>query len=874
MIKKGYKKSDKKLLLTGTSFATLHQPVVCIGRVLEDMMMIVMEAEMKIGMVMGKKENGAIGMMTDMVDMVMEIVIAEILKNAMVIMMICVEEVKPLMITSMAREVEALIEIGTVLMKMMVSIHLGFSCCRGSGAKPDDQSQDGRRLERKFSEQNLGGPPSYEEAVGDAHSPVRNERDGETSAASASKTSSPTANENLNQATTTPSTSVASAPAPAPAPAPANKEVDGFDEFDPRGSFSAGPTTSNGAEMDLLGSLSESFSSNSLAIIPVTSATTTSEADAAPSFGSGPTFLATPSVSTVSNQPFEDPFGDGPFKAIPSSNGVSAQPQNVGAVSSFLPGTNQSFETPQPVAQKVDTVNNINFGETLSGVTYTSSDVSIVQAPSTNPQFSPQDLSVYDQNTDILADILPPSGPSSASQSSFPAPTGQPVSYGFHAPTGQPASQPGFPAPTGQPASQMGFSAQNAQPLSLAGFPAQSGQAVSQSGFPPQTGHPASMAGFTPLTGQPPPQAGFPAQNGQPSSLTGFPSQVGPASQTGFPTLNGQPTQPSASSYGSFHPQSGSTAPVAPHMAYQTPAGPAMQQNPANIFPQSGFASTAGSQALQTPTRPVSQNNSEFLGNLLPQAQPTTSMATQPAPSASAGALAIVPQPEKNKFETKSTVWADTLSRGLVDLNISGAKINPLSDIGIDFDAINRKEKRMEKPSAAPVTSTINMGKAMGSGSGIGRAGAGALRAPPNAMMGSGIGMGMGGGPGAGMGMGPGAGMGMGGGPGAGMGMGMGGGPGAGMAMGGGPGLGMGMGGGPGLGMGMGGYGGVNQPMGMGIGMNMPVNNGMGMNMGMGQGVRMQQPTGFPPGSTMAGGYNPMMGTGGYAQQPYGGGYR
>ena len=80
-----------------------------------DMRMIVMkaatEAGMKIGMVMGKK-----GMMTGMADMgthlvVMEIVMAEITKNALAEMvtgmMITVEEVEVLMITSMAQEVGA-----------------------------------------------------------------------------------------------------------------------------------------------------------------------------------------------------------------------------------------------------------------------------------------------------------------------------------------------------------------------------------------------------------------------------------------------------------------------------------------------------------------------------------------------------------------------------------------------------------------------------------------------------------------------------------------------------------------------------------------------------------------------------------------------
>lgn len=37
-------------------------------------------------------------------------------------------------------------------------------------------SSSGKQLDRKFSEQNLGAPPSYEEAVGEARSPVLSER--------------------------------------------------------------------------------------------------------------------------------------------------------------------------------------------------------------------------------------------------------------------------------------------------------------------------------------------------------------------------------------------------------------------------------------------------------------------------------------------------------------------------------------------------------------------------------------------------------------------------------------------------------------------------------------------------------------------------
>ncbi|KAF8402255.1 hypothetical protein HHK36_013207 [Tetracentron sinense] len=555
----------------------------------------------------------------------------------------------------------------------------GRNSSRSSGARADEHSQDGRsrlnadlilqpitkvsfslcrRIERKFSEQNIGAPPSYEEVVSDAQSPIQDERDGEIPAASAPKTSSQHGSSSPSQATTVLGISAS----------PVNQEVHAFDEFDPRGSVSVTSSathTASSAEMDLLGSLSESFSSNSLAIMPVNYATTPSEADAPINSGSETTFAAL-SASAVLSQPIDDPFGDSPFEATPSPDNVPVQPQNFASTLYFEPTMTQTSEPLQPVASS------FSFGGTFPGMTYTTSNVPNLQMPSTSPQYLPLELSTANQNTDVLANILPPLGPS-----------------------GPIASQAAFPAPTGPPA------------------------------------------------------------------------------------------QPNSNVLASFLPQSRFAAPVASQVAFQAPTGQAAQPR------------------------------SDVLGNLLPQAGPTALVASQPALTGSAAKA----QPPKDKFETKSTVWADTLNRGLVNLNISGAKINPLADIGIDFDSINRMEKRKEKPASTPITSTVHMGKAMGSGSGIGRNGASVLRPPANPM-GSGIGMGMG------------------------------------------------MGGG--AGMGMGGYGGINQPTGMGMGMGMGMNMGMGM--GMGQGVQMRPPSGYPPGTTIPGGYNPMIGRGSYPpQQPYGG---
>ncbi|KAL9665807.1 hypothetical protein QQ045_000128 [Rhodiola kirilowii] len=67
------------------------------------------------------------------------------------------------------------------------------------------------------------------------------------------------------------------------------------------------------------------------------------------------------------------------------------------------------------------------------------------------------------------------------------------------------------------------------------------------------------------------------------------------------------------------------------------------------------------------------KQNRDGLGGMVSQTGSPNQTTSQPV-STAAGPLALVPQPTKDKFETKSTVWADTLSRGLVNLNISGCK--------------------------------------------------------------------------------------------------------------------------------------------------------------------------------------------------------
>ncbi|CAN7138232.1 unnamed protein product [Brassica rapa subsp. narinosa] len=747
---------------------------------------------------------------------------------------------------------------------------------RGSGARADDNSQDGRgQLQRKFSEQNIGAPPSYEDAVSDSKSPVYSERDGgETPQVAAPGVASPPPPQSASPGaasphppqTASPPPPQVAAPGAASPPAGSNtnnnsaavanesspQKFEAFDEFDPRGAFSAGPPayasadgvsappavastsappTSNSVEMDLLGSLADVFSSNALAIVPADS--TSVETNGQPN---APSF----STSQPSTQTFDDPFGDSPFKAFTSADTDSNPQQSFGAPFQATP---PAFTTE---ATHTDSAQNFGFGDSFSAVANPEPAVQNVQPPS-NPQDFPQDqFDTSQSDIDILAGILPPSGPPASlpQQSSASVPTSQfPPSgnnmyhEGYHP---QPVSSaPKMPGQT--PFGQAG------PPASL---PQQPGASVPTSQFPPSGNnmyegyHPQpNMPGQTPFGQQynmvPPHSQNMggatPYHNG------GFMHQPGSASYNPG-AVTSHPTSES------FHPRPVAATSSSSQTPYSNPSGPAGQ-----FMGHQGHGMPPSHGLQRTQSVPVNmQGNNNFMGDMFGPTSSLTSSSSHQDLTPLTGAIEIVPQPQK-KFEPKSSVWADTLSRGLVNFNISGPKTNPLADIGVDFEAINRREKRLEKPTNAPApTSTINMGKAMGSGTGLGRAGANSMRPPPNPMVASGMPMGGGinvggyGGmnqnqPMGGMGMGPGMTQNQ---PMGGMGM------------------------GPGMNMNQ------NQPMGMGMG------PGMNMGGGYGQGYQMQpQHQGMVPGQNMPGNnnnYNPMMGQGGYnpQQQQYGGGYR
>lgn len=76
------------------------------------------------------------------------------------------------------------------------------------------------------------------------------------------------------------------------------------------------------------------------------------------------------------------------------------------------------------------------------------------------------------------------------------------------------------------------------------------------------------------------------------------------------------------------------------------------------------------------------------------------------------------PPPKKDTFQVKSGIWADSLSRGLIDLNISAPKKVSLVDVGVVGDLTEAQDERDKGP-----PTSFYMGRAMGTGSGLGRSG-------------------------------------------------------------------------------------------------------------------------------------------------------
>ncbi|KAL6911318.1 hypothetical protein ACP4OV_000123 [Aristida adscensionis] len=674
---------------------------------------------------------------------------------------------------------------------------------RSRGSNAEGRTSDERPIERKLSNQQIASPPpNYEDVTRDGQDNLHDDRNGGSVAAAVPKVSSPV------PTTTVPAGEVNgvhdSSVEDVPAPPAAHAEPNGFDEFDPRGSVPdpsppVNPSpAANSLEMDLFGS--DPISSLALVSVPQPTTTPNVEPPANSGFETN-NFMGMPPTSTGFGEiDASNPFGDPtPFKAVhegsPAVSQTNAAP--AGSFQATGPGSDANPFQPASAAS-------FGFGDTLGDLTFASNVASGQQDIFTNTtslpsEAVPPNLSAVPQQP--VQAYVPSQAPQPAVAGPSPVTHSAPTTFVPQAP------QTMAPNPHAIPQGTPTFAYSQA-PHPAATNPSPVPQAVTSS--------------FAPT------QASQPAPPNMPSGQANYFMQ--PASGAGIDSLAGVPTQNGAPSY----------------------IPPQTSQSPANQQPsQPSFLSQTGTSAPQPAL--ISRGASQPLG--LPNSVPSTAnfplhSSSSAPPETIISALQVSQTEPVKKFEPKSTVWADTLNRGLVDLNISGPKANPHADIGVDFDSINRKEKRQEKKTnQVPVVSTVTMGKAMGSGSGMGRAGASAMARPSNPM-GAGRGMGMGAGAGAGYG----GGMGMNRPMGMGMGMGMN------QQQ-----MGMGMNQQPvGMGMGM-----NQQPMGMGMGMNQQP---MGMNMGMrmNQGMPMRPPMGMGAGGMPGAGYNPM-GTGYGGQQPYGG---
>ena len=304
---------------------------------------------------------------------------------------------------------------------------------------------------------------------------------------------------------------------------------------------------------------------------------------------------------------FEDPFGDSPFKAGPSTETAPSHPQ-----------THQGLAPSLSSGPNTESVSNFRFGVSFS-------------VPSAN-ETKLLSMSPPSQETDILADILPPAPlPGTTSQQNFSAPPDAQFLSSFSASSGQMAPQSFF-TQSGQHV-QQDFSAVTSQPAAQS-FSAPGGQPL-----------------------QPPPSVPTSQHAQQP-----FPSHTDQSAQSvshiygGFPSLAaGSMTQEASSA---MFPQS-----QGGHMN-QTYEQGSMPLIPLHTAPQASTGQSANYLSSQSPIDQASQFNS---GNLSGQ-----SFNHQPLGQGVHASQSAVSQPPKDKFETKSTVWADTLSRGLVNLNISG----------------------------------------------------------------------------------------------------------------------------------------------------------------------------------------------------------
>lgn len=404
-------------------------------------------------------------------------------------------------------------------------------------------------------------------------------------------------------------------------------------------------------------------------------------------------------------QSFDDPFGDSPFKAITSADTDPSQHQSFGA----------PFQ-PTPPTSNPDNGHSFGFGEAFTAVPNHEPGVQNMQAPPNSSVLPQEQFDTSQSEIDILAGILPPSGPpvslspqpnSTVPASQFP-PNGNSYESYHHqgAPTdpNMPGQTPFGQAsqhysmvshsqnhPEGMQFNNGGFTQQpgyagsaNSQPPQYT--PGLSPQPISES-FPHQPGSVTSSSSQTPYAITPNAPAGqFDGGNfmtQQPYGVTqqvhGAPSHIPHRTQSGPVAAYGN----NNNFVGDMH-QPGSAPSSSSQTPYTTtPNAPAGQFDGGNFMTQQAHSGTqqvhgVPSHILQrTQSGPVAAhgNSNNVIGDMFAPAGLSSleTSASQPSLTSLTGAIEIVPQSQK-KFEPKSTIWADTLSRGLVNFNISGRK--------------------------------------------------------------------------------------------------------------------------------------------------------------------------------------------------------
>ncbi|KAG9157024.1 hypothetical protein Leryth_009068 [Lithospermum erythrorhizon] len=118
-------------------------------------------------------------------------------------------------------------------------------------------------------------------------------------------------------------------------------------------------------------------------------------------------------------------------------------------------------------------------------------------------------------------------------------------------------------------------------------------------------------------------------------------------------------------------------------------------------------------------------DSSDPFGGFTSHTEPETSATSQSVPNvgsdASLNGLADTKSPpKKDNFQVKSGIWADSLTRGLIDLNIAAPKKVNLADVGVVGGLTDGTEVNDKGPIAS-----WNMGRAMGGGTGLGISGYG-----------------------------------------------------------------------------------------------------------------------------------------------------